>query len=813
MSTDPQLGPQVSSRVGSQVGSKVGAAAAPAANQPRVIGQRARRIEDPALLRGAGRFLDDVPLVGAAEAAFVRSPHAHARIVSIDCTAARAMPGVVAVYAAADIAAGLTGLRMPLGFPSTTLPPDITPFVLAPREVCFVGEAIAMVVAESRHLAEDAAAAVGVEYESLPAVTDCRMVLDEQAPKVRSDAPSNTLTRFRVAYGDCARVFAGAKHVFAESIKQHRGGAHPIEGRGAAASMEQATGILSVWSSTQMSHDLMYTLSAMLDMAENRVRVIAPDVGGGFGCKFLVYPEEVAIAAAARMLKRPVKWVEDRQEHFVASIQERDQYWDLEIAVDADAAILGVRGRLIHDQGAYTPQGINCAYNASTGVTGPYLVPNYDLDVHVAQTNMVYTIPVRGAGYPEAAFVMERLVDRVAQELRLDRAEVRRRNLVPVAKMPYEKPLKSRSGAAIILDSGDYHACLEKVLAHVDWAGFPARQRAARALGRHIGLGLSNAVKGTGRGPFESATVKVAPSGRVHVYTGALAMGQGIKTSLAQVAAEQLGVNIADIEVIAGDTAFVSLGIGGFASRQAVTAGSSVHFAAVAVREKAVKVAAKILEAAEADLDLQDGKVVIKGTDRSVPLAEIARQLRGVAGYSLPQGVEAGLESTFHWQTDAMPYANAVHACEVEVDIDTGGVTLLRYVALQDSGKLLNPLIVEGQLHGGIVHGIGNALFEWMGYDAQGQPITTTFADYLLPTSTELPNIELLFHESPSPFNPLGVKGVGEGGTIPVVAAVISAVENALQPFGVHISEAPLSPVRVLELIMAAEAKGRAAAA
>jgi carbon-monoxide dehydrogenase large subunit len=761
----------------------------------RIVGTRAKRIEDPRLLRGAGRFAADIALPGMLHAAFVRSPHAHALIRSIDAAAARQ---IATVFTATELEQAGVHLRMPLGFPSTSLPDDITPFVLTPHEVCFVGEAVAMVVAESRYIAEDAVAAVEVDYEPLPLVPDLEAALAPGAPKVRREAPSNVLTRFRVAYGDAAGAFAGAPHVFRERLEQHRGAAHPIEGRGAVARYEPGEDRLTVWSSTQMAHDLWMTLAQLLGMAEDRIRVAAPDVGGGFGAKFLVYPEEIAVAAASRMLGRPVKWIEDRLEHFVSAIQERDQVWDVEIAVDREAKILGVRGRLVHDQGAYTPQGINCAYNSATSVTGPYLVPTYDLDVVVAQTNKVPTIPVRGAGYPQACFTMERLMDRVARELGLDRAEVRRRNLVPAAKMPYEKPLKNRAGAPLVLDSGDYALCQEKVLAAIDYAGFTQRQAAAREQGRYLGIGIAHGVKGTGRGPFESGTVRVSPSGRVSVYSGALAMGQGLHTALAQICAEQLGVRIEDIEVITGDTAYVSLGLGGFASRQLVTAGSSVHLAARKVREKALKVAAQQLEAAEQDLELADGTVRIAGTNRAVTLAAIARLLRGVPGYSLPAGVEPGLEASFQWQTDQLAFAHSFHACEVEVDIHTGGVKILRYVALQDSGRLVNPLIVEGQVHGGVVHGIGNALFERMRFDEQAQPLTTTFADYLLPTSTDVPTLEVLLHESPSPFNPLGAKGVGEGGTVPVAAAVISAIEDAL---GVHISEAPVSPARIVELL------------
>ncbi len=774
-------------------------------NAARIVGTRARRIEDPALLRGAGRYLDDLSLEGVLYAAFLRSPHAHARFSHIDTAAALALPGVVAVYTAKTILPALSRLRMPLGFPTTQFDNACTPWVLCPQEVCFAGEAVALVLAHSRHLAEDALALIEVDWDPLPAIADCRDGLKPGAPKVRSETAENALTRFRVGYGDCDTALASAPHRFSLSLSQHRGAAHPMEGRGAMARWDDTEQRLNMWSSTQMSHELYYMLSDMLGLPESQVRVIAPDVGGGFGSKFLVYPEEIAVAAAARLCRRPVKWVEDRQEHFLAGIQERDQYFELEVGADNEGQVLAIRGTLVHDQGAYTPQGVNCPYNCATSVTGPYLIPAYEMQVIVAQTNKVPVIPVRGAGYPEAAFVSERIMDRIAAELGLDRAEVRRRNLVPAHKMPYEKPLKNRAGVGIVLDSGDYPACQVDVLTAIDYAGFPARQAAALAEGRYIGLGMAHGVKGTGRGPFESGTVRITPSGQITVSTGALAMGQGIKTALAQVCAEQLGVAIDQIQVIAGDTAAVSLGIGGAASRQMVTAGSSVHFAALEVRNKAIKMAAAMLEAAEADLELAEGRVRVTGTDRGVTLSDIAKRLRGVAGYALPEGMDVGLEASINWRTDQMPYANGFHACEVEVDPGTGGVKILRYVALQDSGKLVNPTLVEGQLHGGIVHGIGNALFEFMAFDDQAQPLTTTLADYLLPGAGEMPNIEILFRESPSPYNPLGVKGVGEGGTVPVAPAIASAVENALQPFGVCITAAPITPPALLRQILAAQ--------
>jgi carbon-monoxide dehydrogenase large subunit len=771
------------------------------------IGRRALRTEDLPLLRGEGRYVGDIELPDTLHVAFVRSPYAHALIRSIDTSPALEIRGVVAVVTAAEIAQWVAKPRMPLGFPTKDLPPDITPWLLTPEEVCFVGEAVAMVLATSRYTAEDGAAVVEVDYEPLDVLSDCRDALNPAAPKVRREAVDNVLTRFRVGYGDCDEAFASAAHVFGVSLHQHRGGAHPMEGRGVIAHYEEHHRMLTVWSSTQMTHELQFTLAEVLGIAETQLRVIAPDVGGGFGAKYLVYPEELAVAAVALHFRKPVKWIEDRAEHFVSAIQERDQYWDVEIAVSDDACILGVRGTMVHDQGAYTPQGINCPYNAATAVTGPYMVPAYDLAVSVAQTNKVYTIPVRGAGYPEGAFAMERLLDKVARELRLDRAEVRRRNLVPPEKMPYVKPLKARSGKPIVLDSGDYLDAQRQVLAAIDYAGFEKRRADARREGRYIGIGLANAIKGTGRGPFESASVKVSSTGRVSLSTGAMAMGQGLHTALAQIVANQLGVGVDDIEVTSGNSSTISMGLGGFASRQTVTAGSSALLAAQDVAEKLRRVGAQLLKVDIDAVELTNGRVFVRDDPaRYLGFADLGRLLRGIPGYDLPPGAGAGLESTRYWEPEAMAYANASHACEVEVDIATGEVRLLRYVALQDSGTLINPMIAEGQVHGGIVHGIGNALFEFMRYDEQAQPQSTTFADYLLPTSTEIPHIELIFVQSPSPTNPLGVKGIGEAGTVPVTSCIASAIDDALADFNVEVTAIPVSPVHLVEQMDAADA-------
>jgi carbon-monoxide dehydrogenase large subunit len=503
-------------------------------------------------------------------------------------------------------------------------------------------------------------------------------------------------------------------------------------------------------------------------------------------------------------MRRPIKWIEDRREHFTNAAQERDQYWSIDVAVDAEAKVLGLRGRLVHDVGAYALQDVNIPYNSASMMSGPYIVPALQMDVIVAATNKTPVSSIRGAGYPQAAFAMERIMDRVARELGLDRAELRQRNLIPAEKMPYTKPLKARSGASMQYDSGDYPACQAMAIEAAGWKDFPQRQAAARAAGRHIGIGLAHGIKGTGRGPFESGSVRISNTGRVTVFTGAAAIGQGLRTALAQIAADELGLRTEDVNVVPGDTQGVSLGLGAFASRQTVTAGNSVLLAARAVAEKAKKLASHVLEAAEHDLELSGGEVRVVGAPQlGVKLAELSRILKGAPGYGFPPGLDPGLEADVNWRTDALAYANACHVAEVEVDIETGGVQILNYCALQDSGTLINPMLVEGQIQGGVAHGIGNAFFEWMGYDDTAQPLTTTFADYLLPGATEIPKMTSIFKQTPSPLNPLGAKGAGEVSTIPAAAAVISAVEDALAPFGVRISQTPVTPERLVALIRA----------
>lgn len=770
--------------------------------EPCPIGRRHLRVEDLPLLRGQARFVDDLHFPEMLEAAFVRSPHAHALVKNIDGAAARRLPGVHAVLTLTDILPYLSSERLPLQFRAKDLPPDITPFALVKDEVAFVGEAVAIVIADSRYIAEDAASLVEVEYDPLPVVCDCRQGFIQGGPTARRGKASNVISEFRQAYGDIGASFARGSRTLRLKLKQHRGVAHPIEGRGVLATYEENEDVLTVWSSTQLAHEARGALMEMLRRDENQVRVVAPDVGGGFGSKYIIYSEEIVVPVACLHLRRPIKWIEDRREHFLAAIQERDQYWDLEVAFNEDGRLRGIRGHMIHDEGAYTPQGTNMPYNASTALPGPYILPAYELRVSVVETNKVATAPVRGAGYPEGTFAMERILDGIARELRLDRAEVRRRNLVPADKMPYVSLLKARSGSPVALDSGDFHQCQQTALDAINYAGFPVRQRRARAEARYLGIGVGNGVKGTGRGPFESGLVRIGRSGRISVYTGAMAMGQGLKTALAQICAEKFDVSPDDVVVVAGDTAAVPLGQGGFASRQTVTAGSSVHLAALAVREKAFRVAAHLLEASHEDLVMRAGRVEIVGAPGSgLQLQQVAEAVSGVPGYAMPGKFEPGLESIQNFMPSALTYGMGCHAVEVEVDVETCGIRILRYVVVSDSGRMINPMIVEGQIAGGVAHGIGNALFEWMGYDEQAQPITTTFADYLLPTSTEIPRIEIKPLDFPSPLNPLGVKGVGEVGCVPAGAAIISAVENALEPFDIRIEEIPLRPTRLFALI------------
>ena len=506
----------------------------------------------------------------------------------------------------------------------------------------------------------------------------------------------------------------------------------------------------------------------MFGMAEDHVRVITPDVGGGFGPKNQVYPEELVIPAVARLLGRPIKWAEDRREHFLTTTQERDQVWDMAAAVDADGRLLGVKGTLIHDAGAYLPWGIIMPYISATTLPGPYKLPAYRIAVTVAFTNLVPTTPLRGAGRPQAVFAMERLMDAVARETGLDPAEVRRRNFIQASDMPYDMGLTYRDGAPVMYDTGDYPEAQAQALAKAGYDSFPERQQAALAEGRHIGIGIGNYVEGTGLGPFEGATVRILTNGRIAIYTGAAAAGQAHRTTLAQICADELSVDVSDIDVVGGDTGLMPRGAGTYASRITVNAGSSVRTASAELRGKAIALAAAKFDVLPEDLELRYGAVHIKGEQGdSISFAELAKMTSGMPGYALPKGVKPDLEASGYFTPPQATYSNGSHVAEVEVDAETGQVTILKYTVVHDCGTVINPMLVDGQVQGGVAHGVGNALLERMVFDDDANPLTTTFAEYLLPTAELVPNVEILHLETPTPNNPLGVKGAGEGGTGP----------------------------------------------
>jgi len=767
----------------------------------RYLGARVRRNEDPVLLKGRGLFVDDVRLPGMAHAAVLRSPHAHARIRRIDTRRARAARGVLAVYVHADL--GALGRPLPKLIPHPALVHHKTQYALAADTVRYVGEAVAFVVAESRYRAEDALDRIDVEYEPLPPVATLEGAVAADAPLVHEDIGTNICAHYTQRVGSVEDAFAGAPHRFRERFVIDRGASCPMETRGVVAAWDPQAGQLAVWDSTQAPIPIRNGLAAMFGLAEQDVRVVAPDVGGGFGPKVMMfYPEEVLVPFAAMRVGRPVKWIEDRREHFVATNHEREQIHDAEVAVDAAGRILGVRTEFLYDSGAYIPYGLIVPIVAGTTLPGPYRIPNYHCEFRAVFTNKTTVSPYRGAGRPHGVFVMERLLDRVARELGLDRVEVRRRNLIQPDEFPYDVGLIYQDNAPLRYDSGNYPACMERALELIGYAGWPARQRAWRAEGRFAGLGVACYVEGTGIGPYEGSRITVEPSGRVFVATGVGTQGQGHLTSFAQIAADALGVAPRDVSVQTGDTAVFGWGTGTFASRAATVAGNAVAAAARAVREKAQRVAATLLEAPAEEIELDGGKLYVRGVPgRAVSLGEVAAAANPLR-FAMPAEWEGpGLEAIRYFAPSQGAFSSGVHACVVEVDAETGMLTFHQYVVVHDCGRVINPMIVEGQIQGGVAQGLGGAFWEKLAYDGAAQPLSTTFMDYLLPTATDVPALEIAHIETRSPLNPLGVKGAGEAGVIPVAALVAQAVEDALEPFGVRITEAPLSPNRLRQLI------------
>ena len=779
----------------------------------RYIGEKAKRVEDHRLLIGEARYLDDIKLPGMLHAVFIRSSYAHAKILKISVDAAKKISGVYKIITAKELSNNNVSDRLPLAFPSGLLHSSAMPKILAENEVLYVGEPIAIILAKNRFIAEDAAAEVEVEYSPLDPISDARIGCKQNSVKASLCCTSNVMKKFSVTSVSVSqdKKIVQTAGSFREKFTIHRGKASPMETRGIIVKPDAFGEKLSVWASSQLTHELRNTIAETLGVQAGTIDVKACDIGGGFGCKFMVYSEEICVAAVAKFLGVTVKWAEDRYEHFLSAIQERDHFWDVQVDYDKAGKILKIKGSMLHDQGAYAPHSITVPYNSASSVIGPYKIPHYELKVSVVRTNKPPVIPVRGAGYPQGTFVVERIMDKIALELGLDRLKVRSINLINKDDMPFMTGLKNRAGVDVVYDSGDYQKCQDLALKEFYKNDF-CRNTADNIA---TGVGFAHAVKCTGRGPFESATVRIGADGQIEVFTGAVAIGQGTKTTLAQICGEILQVNYENINIVCGDTSKIEYGLGAFGSRQAMLAGSAVRAASMAVKEKILNVASQFLTKDysisfanhQKEIFLQDGEVCVEGRkDVRISFKEISLSLRGSAGYSFPNNMDVGLEATHFFRTDKMAYSNAFHICAVEVCIKTGFVKLKKYLAVQDSGKIINPLTAEGQVHGGIVHGIGNALYEKMQYDDEAQPLTTTFADYLLPTSTEVPNIDVIFNETPSPLNPLGAKGVGEASVPPVAPAIISAIENALNEYNIRITEAPITPVRILELIEASKA-------
>jgi carbon-monoxide dehydrogenase large subunit len=789
----------------------------------RGIGARIPRNEDPRLLQGLGCFVDDVHPPGVLQGAALRSPHAHARIVRIDAAAARRLPGVHLVLTATEL--GERNQPSPLLIPHPALTHPRTQQPLAVDEVRYVGEVVAFVVADDRYVAEDALALIDVAYEPLPVVTDLATALAAGAPRVHADVPDNRAARLRQTVGDPDGALARAPRRLRERLAIERSCGSPIETRGVAAEWDTRRRVLRVWDSTQAPLPIKNGLARLFGLPEFSVEVVAPDVGGGFGTKIMLfYPEEILVPHAAITLGRPVKWTEDRREHLIAANQERGQIHDVEVGVDDTGRILALRDRFVHDAGAYTPYGIVVPIITSTQLPGPYRLTNYAVDFEVAYTNKAVVTPYRGAGRPHGAFVMERVIGLIARELGLEPAEVRRRNFIQPHEFPWDVGLTFQDGGPTRYDSGNYADGLAMALEMIGAGDFRRRQAEAWRAGRYLGLGLGCYVEGTGIGPYEGAHVRVEPSGQILVATGLTTQGQGHGTTFAQIAAETLGCDPADVSVVTGDTTKFNWGAGTYASRALVTSGNAIHRAATAVRDKALRLAASLLEVSPHDLELVDGRARVKGMPGKEltlgALATVANPIRYAYGKEsaeaalrlvkprqgavLLEGEEPGLEARGYYAPPHSTFANGCHAAIVEVDVDTGNLTFLRYVVHHDCGTLVNPTIVEGQIRGGVAQGVGGAFFERIVYDAGGQPLTTTFMDFLMPTALDVPEIEIGHTETPSPLNPLGIKGVGEAGAIPVPALVAEAIDDALAPLGVRVREMPVDPGRLLELIRAA---------
>ena len=751
----------------------------------RLFGARVRRREDGRLVTGRGRYVADVALPGLLHVGVHRSPHAHARILAVRPDAARRRPGVVHVLVPAEVAA--LG-RLPVIVPHASLQAPACPEILPQQVVSYAGQPVALVVAESAAAAADALDALRVDYEPRPAVVSLDDALRPGGARVHPGG--NVAARFTQRVGEPAAAMAGADVIVRGRFRLHRGAGMAMETRAITARWDADLGQLTVWSTTQAPQILRRMLARFLGLPEHAVRVVTQDIGGGFGPKAIVYSEDILVPYLARALGRPVRFVETRSEHLLAVTQERDQWHEAELGLSRDGRILALRDAFSHDCGAFVSWGVIVPLITSVSVPGPYRVPSYEVTFTAAYTNRVPVTPVRGAGRPQAVFVMERLLDLAAARLGLDRVTIRERNLIPPEAFPYDVGLVSRDNGPRRYDSGNYPECLRRAVEAVGWKTLAAEARASG--NRRRGLGLALFVEDTGLGPYEGVRVRVDHDGRVFVYSGASSQGQAHETTLAQIVADGLAVAIEQVIVVPGDTDGLPYGVGTFASRIAVLAGSSAGQAAGEVRKKALAIAAERLEAAVEDLVLENGRITVRGAPgRGVALGELAAIASAPRpGYALPGGMAPGLEASGYVSVSQSTYSSGAHAAVVEVDTDTGVVRVLRYVAVDDCGVMINPMVVEGQVHGGIAHGIGNALLERVVYDAGGQLLTGTLMDYALPRADDVPDLDVRHVVTPSPLNPLGVKGAGEGGTLPAPAAIANAVADAL---GVDVTEMPLT--------------------
>jgi len=766
----------------------------------KYIGQARPRKEDRRFLSGTGKYVADIKLADMAYAAILRSPQAHARIRAIRTDAARAMPGVLAVYCAADFNE-LRRIPMRLAPREALQKCFQTP--IARERVRYVGEPVAMVVATSRYVAEDALELLEADYEALPIIGDVDQGRRAGAAFIHPSLEGNVAERIVMRVGEPEAAMAQAPVRIRRTFKVQRHTGVPIETRGVLAAYDVGADMLTVWGAAKVPHFNRQILSGLLDRPESNIRLIESDVGGGFGPRGEFYPEDFLVPWAAMTLRRPVQWIEDRREHMMATNHSREQQHEIEIGADRDGTIVAMIVRGAVDMGAYIrTNGFVVPERATAFMPGPYRIRNYLGEVDCVMTNKTPMGSYRGPGRYEASFVRERAIDLVARELKLDPADVRRRNFVAAEEMPYNVGTKA-FGHDMVFDSGDYGALLDKALQQTGYAQLRATQRKARTEGRHVGIGLCAFVEKSGVGPWETARVRIDGSGHVEVHTGVTSVGQGMETIFAQICAEQLNLSPDLITVRHGDTALIPLGAGAYGSRGTITGGSALWEAAGQLRRKLLRLAASRLEVSEDELELRDGELIVPGTDLRMSFRDLARA--ALPGQPMPEGMKPELDESAYFVVGETAHPHGLHVAVVEVDALLGTVKILKYLIAFDIGLAINPMLVEGQLVGGIAQGLGGALLEELVYSPDAQLLTGSFMDYLLPTSEEMPDdIEvLLLQEARSPHNPLGVKGAGEAGTVGAGAAIANAIEDALSPFGIVVDALPLSPSAIFDLIRA----------